>query len=265
MRSRLFLSLLGAVALLAAPAVQAGTLVSGTWTQVTQGFPMSRTGGQIGLTGTSTGTSISASLSYPAFSTKFFIPKTPNGTLDLAVNVTQGGPQAITATAGMASGVPGIPGTVLVMSALHNTKGVNQSTYMTGSMNIVVVPVSVGKAGQFTGSFIVIGINHLITVDFYAWTPGTIVFGTNTTGNKLTSKGVTLPVVTAAGSFNLTANGAGTVTLVSPSKISIDCALAQRRTAGFTSLRMVFVPEPGTLLLLGAGALGLVLVGSRKR
>jgi hypothetical protein len=26
-----------------------------------------------------------------------------------------------------------------------------------------------------------------------------------------------------------------------------------------------FVPEPGTLLLLGAGALGLVLMGSRKR
>jgi hypothetical protein len=82
----------------------------------------------------------------------------------------------------------------------------------------------------------------------------------------LTTKLAPLPTVTATGTFNLTSpGGAGTVTLVSPSKISIDCALAQRRTASFTALRMVFVPEPGTLLLLGAGALGLVLVGSRKR
>jgi hypothetical protein len=72
------------------------------------------------------------------------------------------------------------------------------------------------------------------------------------------------------GSFNLTAGGAGTVTLESPSRVDIDGSLAQRRTASFTSLVMSFsgcsgVPEPGTLLLLGAGAAGLLLVGSRKR
>jgi len=260
MRSRLFLSLLGAVALLAASAAQAGTLTNATWTQVTQGFPMTRTGAQIGITGTSTGSSaMSASLSYPTFGTKFFIPKTTNGVLDLAVSITQGGPQALTAAPSMAGATMGLPGTVNVRTAIHNTKGVNQSTFMTGINTLVMVPVSVGVAGQFTGSFIVLGINHFITVDFYAWTPHTLVF----TG--LTTKLAALPTVTAVGSFNLTANGAGTVTLVSPSKISIDCSLAQRRTAGFTALKMVFVPEPGTLLLLGAGALGLVLVGSRKR
>jgi hypothetical protein len=74
-----------------------------------------------------------------------------------------------------------------------------------------------------------------------------------------------LPNVTASGSFNLTANGGGMVTLVSPSVVDIDGALARRRTAAFTSLVLNFVPEPGTLLLLGAGALGLVLMGSRKR
>jgi hypothetical protein len=270
MRSRLFLSLLGAVALLATSAAQAGTLTSATWVQVTQGFPLTRsTAGYCPPTtpgcapllagGTSTMTSIAVGLTYPAFSTKFFVPKSPNGSIDLAVNITQGGSASIAATPAMASVTAGgVLGTAFVMSGVHNTKGVNQSTFLTGVNTIVMVSLNAGVPGQFTGSFIVIGINHLITVDFYKWTPGVASF----TG--LTSKGVALPNSTASGSFNLTAMGGGTVTLVSPSKISIDCSLAQRRTAGFTSLTMHFVPEPGTLLLIGAGALGLVLVGSRK-
>jgi hypothetical protein len=257
LRSGSALSLVGGAALLAASAAQAGTLTSATWTQTTQGFPMTRTGTELGITGGASGTSIAVELEYPQFDAKFFIPKTANGVLDLAVSITQGGPQNLTATPGMALATMGVPGTVNVRTALHNTKGVNQSTYMTGINTLVMVPVSVGAAGQFTGSFIVLGINHFITVDFYAWTPGTLVF----TG--LTTKGVALPTVTAAGSWNLTASGAGTVTLVSPSKISIDCTLAQRRTAGLTSLKMYFVPEPATLLLLGAGALALAL-GTRR-
>jgi hypothetical protein len=242
---------------LAASTGQAGTLTSATWSQATQGFPMTRTGSQLGITGVSTGTSIAAGLEYPQYDVKFFIPKTANGVLDLAVSITQGGPQNLTATPGMAFATMGVPGTVNVRTAIHNTKGVSQSTYMTGINTLVMVPVSVGVGGQFTGSFIVLGINHFITVDFYGWTPGVSVFA------GLTTKLATLPTVTAAGSWNLTANGGGTVTLVSPSKISIDCALAQRRTADFTSLKMYFVPEPATLLLLGAGALALAL-GTRR-
>ncbi len=252
-------ALAGAAALLAASVAQAGTLTSATWTQTVQGFPMSRTGGQIGITGTSTATSIAANLSYPQTTIKFFVPKTSNGTLDLAITITQGGPQAITATAGMAVGAPGIQGTVLVMTAKHAGMGVNQSMYDVGANTLVAVPVSVGAAGQFTGSFTVVGAQHYITVDFYAWTPGTQIF------SGLTSGGSALPNVTAAGSFNLTANGGGSVTLVSASKISIDGSLAQQRTASFTTLKMTFVPEPGTLLLLGAGVLGLGLVLARKR
>jgi hypothetical protein len=259
MRSRLSFLLAGAVTLLAATAASAGTLTNATWFQVTQGIPLTRTGGQIGITGTSTSTSIIANLSYPFTAVTLFVPKTPNGQVDLAIQATQGGPQQLTATANAALGTPGIAGNVLVMSAIHQLMGVNQSMFKIGTNTIVNVPVSVGKAGQFTGTFVVIGVNHGITVDFYAWTPGTLVF----TG--LTSKYAPTPDVTAAGSFNLNAGGGGTVTLVSPSKISIDGALAQQRTVGFTKLVMSFVPEPGTLLLLGAGALGLVLMGTRKR
>jgi len=291
MRSRLFLSLLGAVALLATSAAQAGTLTAATWTQVTQGVPMTRTSngtascpwnvtGQLGnvdntgpscppliISGTSTGTSLGVALSYPAFAIKKFNPKTANGVLNLATSVNQGGPQNLTAQPSMIATVDqGVKGLVVVRTAAHNSAGVNQSTFMTGINTLVKVPVSIGVKGIFTGNFIVLGEKHFITVDFFAWTPHTQIFGTGTmSGTELTSKGVHLPTVSAMGSFALTANGGGTVTLVSPTKISIDCSLAQRRTAGFTSLKMFFVPEPGTLLLLGAGALGLVLVGSRKR
>jgi hypothetical protein len=259
MRSRLFLSLLGAVALLATSAAQAGTLTSATWTQVTQGVPMTRTDVQLGITGNSTGSaSISASLSYPAFAIKKFNPKTPNGVLDLATSVTQGGPQNVTAAPSGAGATMGVLGMVVVRTAFHNSAGVNQSTFMTGINTLVKIPVNIGVAGQATNTVIISGLAHFMTVDFFAWTPGTLSFF------DLTALGASLPSVVAMGSFNLTALGGGTVTLVSPSKVSIDCGLSQRRSVSLTTLKLYFVPEPSTLLLLGAGALGLVLVARRK-
>jgi hypothetical protein len=68
----------------------------------------------------------------------------------------------------------------------------------------------------------------------------------------------------AAGSFSLSAQGAGTVTLVSPSKVSIDGFVIQRRTASFTTLKLTFVPEPATVLLLGAAA-GVLLIARSRR
>ena len=236
----------------------AGTLTNATWFQVAQGIPLTRSFAQLGATGSSTATSVAVNLSYPPFAATVFVPKTPNGVLDLAVQISQGGPQAITATANAAAGTPGIPGTVIVMSAVHIGMGVNQSMVMVGANTIVQVPLSAGKAGHATNTFFVTGALHNITVDFFAWTPGSVVF----TG--LTTKGKALPNVTAAGSFNLTAMGGGTVTLVSPSKVSIDGAFTQRRTASFTKLVLSFVPEPSALILLGGAAVALRLVIRRQ-
>jgi len=259
MRSRLSFLLAGAVTLLAATAASAGTLTNATWFQVTQGIPLTRTGGQIGITGSSTSTSIIANMSYPFFSTTLFVPKDPNtGVIDLAIQATQGGPQQITATPSMALGTPGIQGEVLVMSAIHVGKGVNQSMFMVSSVTFLRVPLSHGAAGQFTSTFLVFpGIVHTMTLDLVGWTPHTVVF----TG--LTSDYQPLPDVTAMGSFALTSMGGGTVTLVSPSKLSIDGPVAQRRTVAVTTLVLSFVPEPGTLLLLGAASLALVS-GARR-
>ncbi len=237
--------------LLLGASAQAGTLTNATWFQTAQGIPLTRTFGQLGATGSSTGTSLAVNLSYPFFVATLFAPKTANGVVDLAIQVTQGGSQAITATAGMANGAPGIPGTVIIMTALHVAKGLNQSQFMVGTNTLVAVPLSNGQAGQFVDTFFVLGQLHTITVDFYAWTAGSQMF------SGLTSFGDPLPNVTAVGSFNLTPNGGGTVTLVSPSLVSVDGSLASRRTAAFTKLVMNFVPEPGTLLLLGTAAVAL--------
>jgi hypothetical protein len=266
--------------LLAGAGAHAGTLTSATWYQVTDvgvlglptyTLPMTRNTAQLGAAGVSTASSIAVSLSYPAFSTSFILPNTTNQPIGLAIQITQGGPQAITATPGMAAGSPAIPGTVIVMTAAHAAMGVNQSMFMVGANTIVSVPLSIGRAGaEQLGSltegsgagtspyWLIVGVVHFGTVSFFAWTPGTLVF------SGLTTKGVALPSVVAMGSFNLTPMGGGTVTLVAPSKISIDGPFAQRRTASFTTLSLSFVPEPGTLLLSAAGGVALVLLGRRR-
>jgi hypothetical protein len=163
MRNRLFLSLLAATALVVASAASAGTLTSASWLQTSQGLVMDRTTAQLGATGTSTGSSIAVNRSYPQCTSAFFIPKAASGVLDLHIKITEGGAQAISATAGNASGTPGIPGTVIVMTAAHVGMGVNQSNFNPGINTLVAVPVNVGKAGTVTGYFTVLGAGHTIT------------------------------------------------------------------------------------------------------
>jgi hypothetical protein len=291
MRIRLFLSLIAAAALLAGSA-QAGPLVSVTWTQDLQGVAIDITGtdtsvpgdgttdtgngtctdslathvqtqitcptGLVGASGSATASSYNVSLTMPLFTLDTF---TTGGAININTMATFAGSASINGTASMAAANQGIAGMVTVKVAGHVAKGVNASQQAPGMTTLVKLPLNIGAAGVETGYFTVLNNLHYITVNFYAWTPHTRTF----TG--LTSKYAPLaqPTVVAMGSVNLDAAGGGTVTLVSPSKISIDGPLAQRRTAGFTALTLTYAPEPSTLLLLGAGVAGLVLVGSRKR
>jgi hypothetical protein len=281
MRSRLFLSSIAAAALVAG-AAQAGPLTSATWTQALQGVDVTvtnsgstctstganiinqtitcSTGSGLNPSGTASATDYSVSLTLPAFALNQF---TTGGAININTMASiPTGTQSITGNNSAAAADAGLPGMVTVKVAIHAAKGVNASNLTAGPTTLVKVPLSIGKAGTFTDYFYVLANIHYITVDFYAWTPHTLTF------SGLTSKFAPLPTptVVAMGSFNLNGAGGGTVTLVSPSKISIDGPLAQRRTASFTALKLTYAaPEPSTLLLLGAGVAGLVLIGSRKR
>jgi len=259
--------LVAALLLLVAGSARAGTLTSATWiTDVGLGpiLPVPPLSIPITASGTSTATSIAVSLAVPQFTTGIFFPSVmaAAGTINAHVAVTLAGAQALTATAGMAGATGPVPGTVLIMTAIHDAMGVNQSMFKVGANTLVEVPLSVGNAGQFTNTFTVLGVFHVLTVDFAGWTPGTVVF----TGQ--TSALSPLPDLTITGSFALTAMGGGTVTLVSPSRISIDGDnpdFAQRRSVGYTTLRLSFVPEPSSLLLLSAAAVaGLALVSQGR-
>jgi hypothetical protein len=260
---------------LAAAAAQAAPLYSATWTQHIQGIDITVTNsgatftdtnpGHVsgagfvtcptaGLqaTGTSTATSYNVGLTMPLFQMQAF---TTGGLINLGTMATLSGGQIIAGNALTATGTPGIPGTVVIGGARHNM--LSQWSQPT-SATLLRIPLSVGKAAVYTATFTVLSSPHYLRVDFYGWTPGTVTFTGLTTG------GQPLPVAVAMGSFNLTGNSQGTVTLVSPSKISIDGPVAQRRTASFTTLKLVFLPEPGTLLLVGAGALALLCFGRRS-
>ena len=86
-----------------------------------------------------------------------------------------------------------------------------------------------------------------ITAIAAGWTVGTAVV--TGTGNG---------TATAMGSNGLTAGGAGTIVLVSPIKIITNVA---GTLAAFGVLTLTYVPEPGTLLLLGLGVAGLASGG----
>ena len=110
----------------------------------------------------------------------------------------------------------------------------------------LVVPLSVVGQG---GVAVVTGAVNL-TVVGAPWTTGTAAVGT------VTQMGAVSPL-------SNTGAPSGNVTLVSPIFISTNIG-ASAVLPGFAFLSLHFVPEPGTLMLLGSGIAGLVAFGRNR-
>jgi hypothetical protein len=119
----------------------------------------------------------------------------------------------------------------------------------------LIVPLSgIGQTGRLAfgpyGSYI----------DARAWTTGVAPVTINGVTLTTNVSNVILPIA-MTGSDNRTAGGLGVVTLVAPAGLM--------STLGgpfplFVGMTLTFVPEPGTLLLLGSGIVGIAIIG-RKR
>ena len=163
-------------------------------------------------------------------------------------------------------------GVRVVTFPLTNVGGAAGGTFKT---DVIGIPFTVTYMPWFTDPVAVTGI----TTNIVSWegetgagiemrlTPAQHGKVFSVEGGWVSTNGG-LPVekhtVTLSGPNNLlSASTAGSLTIVSPIRINTGPSVAGR-VPGAAWLDFVFVPEPGTMLLLVAGAAGLIVIGRRR-
>ncbi len=243
------LLILAAILVWTAGSARAGTLTSASWHTSLEGttFTVTPADPRFFASGSSTGTSYTAAVTIlPGVGwavlfdpgapgpPRFTVDKQLSGSITLVDGVANRGMGGAT-FAFIAQGIP------LVMWSVPLSVGVSVSSQIV-TANPLVGPVTV-------------------TYTHLAWTTRTW------TATGLFSVSRTIPSTAMfTGANDLTAGGAGSVTLVAPSIVAVSLGAGGssllRRTASASTLVLHFVPEPAALSLL-AGCLLLMLAGRR--
>jgi hypothetical protein len=154
----------------------------------------------------------------------------------------------------------GIGGTATIMIGTA-TIAATGAPFVTGKVRITNVTTNVislpNRSGAPTGVGIILEPTSQELVKTFTTMGG--FRSTNPSGQLETRATVTLSGTNQLAS----ASGAGQVTLVAPLRIDTG-PLQVGNIPGKVRATYVFVPEPGTLLLLASGAAGLVLMGRRR-
>jgi hypothetical protein len=176
------------------------------------------------------------------------------------------GPATVVIPKSLFTGVPSISG-LTVANFGNGTKVVSSGgagvgglagTALVNVLQFAALPVPLSVVGS-PGATATAALGAIaITVTGNGWTTGTAVLTGVTSGTAL---GGNTNTVSLAGSDSRTASHAGQITLVSPFKAITSVA---GTLPGFAIQVLNFVPEPGTLLLLGGGVAGLALYGRRR-
>jgi hypothetical protein len=144
-------------------------------------------------------------------------------------------------------GAPNSVGGNMSVNGTANVYGIGG--FPSGGAPLLAVPLNIGAPNTVTK----IGGGVAITAVGAGWTAGQVVItGTGDAGTGM---------ATQTGANGLTPGGVGTLVLVSPTKIFTNIA---GTLAAFGVLSLTYVPEPGTLLLLGLGVAGLAAIGRRR-
>jgi hypothetical protein len=136
---------------------------------------------------------------------------------------------------------------------LGGTMGVSGQTKVClfGACSVAVQNLSVPFAPVGIGGFAQVTAAVNLTVIGAPWTTGTVAIGT------VTAMGGAAPA-------SNTGMASGTVALVTPVFVSTNIA-PSAVVPVFAFMNLHFVPEPGTLVLLGSGIAGLVAFGRNTR
>ncbi len=131
------------------------------------------------------------------------------------------------------------------------------------AFTVLPIPVNAGAGGNLTIPNPATSPSPSLSVRLLndVWHIGTV------TQTMLTNDFVAIPDATGMGNVSVTSMGNTHVNLVSLGRVRVRGLSADSDTSTPTFLRLVYapsVPEPGTLMLLGAGVAGLALIGRRK-